>query len=97
MLFLPESGVDSSHTHSCAFLTFSLHSIRYSDCILHMLHGIAYLCILTHSCKLHSGMMHLLAFIRIFNVALGMHLPFGTKCIHVHFHASYVGCIIIAC
>ena len=61
MLFLPESGVDSSHTHSCAFLTFSLHSIRYSDCILHMLHGIAYLCILTHSCKLHSGLMHLLA------------------------------------
>ena len=65
-----------------------------SDCILQMLHGIASLCILTHSCKLHSGMMHLLAFIRIFNVAL--------QCIwnKVHscaFHASYVGCILIAC
>ena len=35
--------------------------------------------------------MHSLAFIRIFNVA------FGTKCIHVHFYASYVGCIFIAC
>ena len=62
-----------------------------SDCILHMLHINASLFILTHSCKLHSGMMHSLAFIRIFNVA------FGTKCIHVHFYASYVGCIFIAC
>ena len=62
-----------------------------SDCILHMLHINASLFILTHSCKLHSGMMHSLAFIRIFNVA------FGTKCIHVHFYASYVGCILIAC
>jgi hypothetical protein len=56
-----------------------------SDCFLRMLHSIASSCILTHSCKLHSGMMHLLAFIRIFNVT------FGTKCIHVHVHASYVG------
>ena len=86
MLFLPESGVDSSHTHSCAFLTFSLHSIRYSDCILHMLHGIAYLCILTHSCKLHSGMMHLLAFIRIFNVAL--------QCIWYKVHSCAFSCIL---
>ena len=61
-----------------------------SVCILHMLHINASYCILTYSCKLHSGMMHSLAFIRIFNVA------FCTKCIHVHFYASYVGCIFIA-
>ena len=95
VLFFPESGVDFSHTHSCAFYCILMHFQHFhcisSDCIFHMLHFNASSCILTHSCKLHSGMMHSLAFIRIFNVA------FGTKCIHVHFYASYVGCILIAC
>ena len=95
VLFFPESGVDFSHTHSCAFICILMHFQQFncisSDCIFHMLHINASLCIVKHSCKLHSGMMHSLAFIRIFNVA------FGTKCIHVHFYASYVGCILIAC
>ena len=93
--FFPESGGVFSHTHSCAFLCIFMHFQHFhrisSDCIFHMLHINASLCILTYSGKLHSGMMHSLALIRIFNVA------FGTKCIHVHFYASYVGCIFIAC
>ena len=78
--------------HFCAFsCIFNIFIAFPPICIFHMLHINASLFILTHSCKLHSGMMHSLAFIRIFNVA------FGTKCIHVHFYASYVGCILIAC
>ena len=73
LLFSPESGVDFSHTHSCAFVCILMHFQHFHcipfEYILHMLHGIAYSCIFTHSCKLHSGMMHFLAFIRIFNVA----------------------------
>jgi hypothetical protein len=51
-----------------------------------MLHVIASLCILTHSFKLHFGMMHFIAFISIFNVAL--------QCIWYKVHSCAFSCIL---
>jgi hypothetical protein len=58
VLFFPESGVVFSHTHLSAYSCILMHFQHFhcisSDCILHLLHGIAYDCILTHLCMLHS-------------------------------------------
>ena len=58
VLFFPESGVVFSHTHLSAYSCILMHFQHFhcisSDCILHLLHGIAYDCIFTHSCMLHS-------------------------------------------
>ena len=72
----------------CIFNIFSaFHPNAFFTCCM-VLHIIAFLrihvwCILI--------LMHLLTFIRILNVA------FGTRCIHVHWNASYFGCIFLAC
>ena len=66
-------SVVSSVPHFHAFMSIFMHSTKFHCilccCIPDLLHACAFFCILTYSCRLHSGTMHSCAFTCITFVA----------------------------